>query len=91
MDFGCFVELMGFQKKSEGLVHLSNISATKRAGSAKDMVGKGEFQRGEGGAILEVHLFRGLWDRARAWLLEELHAQHVLAAALVTPLPALWA
>jgi hypothetical protein len=44
MDFGCFVELMGFQKKAEGLVHLSNISATKRAGSAKDMVGKGEFR-----------------------------------------------
>lgn len=42
MDFGCFVELLGFTKKAEGLVHLSNISATKRAGSAKDMVGKGE-------------------------------------------------
>jgi hypothetical protein len=42
MDFGCFVELLGFRTKQEGLVHLSNISSTKRAGSAKDMVGKGE-------------------------------------------------
>ena len=41
MDFGCFVELQGFRTKQEGLVHLSNISSTKRAGSAKDMVGKG--------------------------------------------------
>ncbi|KAI3436603.1 hypothetical protein D9Q98_006020 [Chlorella vulgaris] len=42
MDFGCFVELLGFRTKQEGLVHLSNISSTKRAGSAKDMVGKGD-------------------------------------------------
>jgi hypothetical protein len=30
----------------EGLVHLSNISSTKRGGSAKDMVGRGELPRG---------------------------------------------
>ena len=41
MDFGCFVELEGFRSKTEGLVHASNISATKR-GSAKDMVSKGD-------------------------------------------------
>ncbi|KAL4424788.1 hypothetical protein ABPG77_000828 [Micractinium sp. CCAP 211/92] len=42
MDFGCFVELQGFRTKQEGLVHLSNISATKRGGSAKDLVSKGD-------------------------------------------------
>ncbi|KAL4525206.1 hypothetical protein Ndes2526A_g07284 [Nannochloris sp. 'desiccata'] len=42
MDFGCFVELQGFRGRVEGLVHASNISATKR-GSAKDMVSKGDF------------------------------------------------
>jgi ATP-dependent RNA helicase DHX8/PRP22 len=41
MDFGCFVELQGFRKKVEGLVHLSNISSTKKGGSAKEMVQKG--------------------------------------------------
>ncbi|PSC68289.1 putative pre-mRNA-splicing factor ATP-dependent RNA helicase [Micractinium conductrix] len=42
MDFGCFVELQGFRTKQEGLVHLSNISSTKRGGSAKELVNKGE-------------------------------------------------
>ena len=42
MDFGCFVELFGFSKKVEGLVHLSNISSTKRGGSAKELVSRGE-------------------------------------------------
>lgn len=42
MDFGCFVELLGFRTKAEGLVHLSNISATKKGGSAKDLVSRGE-------------------------------------------------
>ncbi|PRW58375.1 putative pre-mRNA-splicing factor ATP-dependent RNA helicase [Chlorella sorokiniana] len=42
MDFGCFVELMGFRTKQEGLVHLSNISSTKRGGSAKELVNKGD-------------------------------------------------
>ena len=41
MDFGCFVDLQGFRTKQEGLVHLSNISATKRGGSAKELVNKG--------------------------------------------------
>ena len=26
LEFGCFVELQGFRKKAEGLVHTSNIS-----------------------------------------------------------------
>ncbi|KAI7836400.1 hypothetical protein COHA_009732 [Chlorella ohadii] len=42
MDFGCFVELLGFRTKQEGLVHLSNISSTKRGGSAKELVNKGD-------------------------------------------------
>ncbi|GAB4818028.1 hypothetical protein N2152v2_005074 [Parachlorella kessleri] len=41
MDFGCFVELHGFSKKVEGLVHLSNISSTKKGGSAKELVSRG--------------------------------------------------
>lgn len=41
MEFGCFVELMGFRKKVEGLVHVSNISAA-RVGSAKDVVQRGQ-------------------------------------------------
>ena len=41
LDFGCFVELQGFQSKVEGLVHASNISSSKRS-SAKDMVSKGD-------------------------------------------------
>ena len=46
MDFGCFVELVGFRQRAEGLVHLSNISSTKRGGSAKDLVNKGEREQG---------------------------------------------
>jgi ATP-dependent RNA helicase DHX8/PRP22 len=43
MDFGCFVELQGFAKRCEGLVHASNISATRRGGgSAKELVNKGD-------------------------------------------------
>ncbi|KFM27366.1 putative pre-mRNA-splicing factor ATP-dependent RNA helicase [Auxenochlorella protothecoides] len=41
MDFGCFVELQGVRVKAEGLVHASNISATKR-GSAKELVSRGD-------------------------------------------------
>eukprot|EP00890_Picochlorum_soloecismus_P002612 jgi/Picsp_1/3351/NSC_06189-R1_probable pre-mrna-splicing factor atp-dependent rna helicase-like len=41
MDFGCFVELYGFKGRTEGLVHISNISSTSR-GSAKDHVSRGE-------------------------------------------------
>ena len=90
MDFGCFVELMGFQKKAEGLVHLSNISATKRAGSAKDMVGKGEHHAvwTEGGCVLgkgrqgssRMGLAAGRQGcRTVASMPEGLHPQHVLA------------
>lgn len=31
MDIGCFVELLGFPQKTEGLVHLSNMSKTRCA------------------------------------------------------------
>ena len=41
MEYGCFVELTGFRRKAEGLVHLSNITRA-RAGSAKDVVTKGQ-------------------------------------------------
>ena len=30
LEFGCFVELQGFRKKAEGLVHTSNISKQRR-------------------------------------------------------------
>lgn len=56
MDFGCFVELSGFRNRVEGLVHTSNISATRR-GSARDVVSKGDpvwvkvvSRTGQGGA-----------------------------------------
>ena len=45
MDFGCFVELLGFRAKAEGLVHLSNISSTKQGGSAKTLVSRGGYCR----------------------------------------------
>lgn len=45
-DFGCFVELLGFESKTEGLVHVSNISSTSGGGrgskSARDMVSRGQ-------------------------------------------------
>lgn len=31
MEFGCFVELVGFRSKAEGLVHLANMAKTRRA------------------------------------------------------------
>ena len=31
LEFGCFVELQGFRKKAEGLVHTSNISKQRCA------------------------------------------------------------
>ena len=31
MEFGCFVELLGFRSKAEGLVHLANMAKTRRA------------------------------------------------------------
>ena len=40
VDFGCFVELQGFRRRTEGLVHASNISAQR--GSAKDLVRRGD-------------------------------------------------
>ena len=39
MDFGCFVELHGFRRKWEGLVHLNNISNT-RVRSVKEVVSR---------------------------------------------------
>lgn len=41
MDFGCFVELLGFQKKFEGLVHVNAISKA-RTGNAKELVQRGQ-------------------------------------------------
>ncbi|KAK9801965.1 hypothetical protein WJX73_002689 [Symbiochloris irregularis] len=41
MDIGCFVELMGFRDKAEGLVHLSNMSKA-RVSSAKEVVKRGQ-------------------------------------------------
>lgn len=31
MEFGCFVELLGFRTKAEGLVHLANMAKTRCA------------------------------------------------------------
>ncbi|CAL5229034.1 g12281 [Coccomyxa viridis] len=41
LEFGCFVELQGFRKKAEGLVHTSNISK-QRPAAAKDVVKRGQ-------------------------------------------------
>eukprot|EP00951_Prasinocladus_malaysianus_P013913 scaffold105887_cov32-Prasinocladus_malaysianus.AAC.1 len=41
MDFGAFVELLGFPGKAEGLVHLSNM-AVNRPSSAKEVVTRGQ-------------------------------------------------
>ncbi|GAX74379.1 hypothetical protein CEUSTIGMA_g1827.t1 [Chlamydomonas eustigma] len=40
MDFGCFVELEGFRRKVEGMVHVSNLSK-RPVSSAKDVVKRG--------------------------------------------------
>lgn len=41
MDFGCFVELDGFRRKVEGLVHLNNISNT-RVRSVREVVSRNQ-------------------------------------------------
>eukprot|EP00891_Asterochloris_glomerata_P002796 jgi/Astpho2/2796/Aster-00965 len=41
MDFGAFVELLGFRGKAEGLVHVTNI-ARNRVGSAKEVLSRGQ-------------------------------------------------
>ncbi|KAK9837133.1 hypothetical protein WJX81_005309 [Elliptochloris bilobata] len=41
MEFGCFVELVGFRAKAEGLVHLANMAKT-RVASARDVVKRGQ-------------------------------------------------
>lgn len=41
MDFGAFVELLGFPGRCEGLVHLSNMAAS-RPSSAKEVVSRGQ-------------------------------------------------
>jgi ATP-dependent RNA helicase DHX8/PRP22 len=41
MDFGCFVELLGFRGRSEGLVHVSNLSKAP-IGNPKDFVKRGQ-------------------------------------------------
>lgn len=41
VDFGCFVELQGFRSRTEGLVHVSNISASSRQ-NPRDVVRRGD-------------------------------------------------
>lgn len=41
MEFGAFVELIGFPGKAEGMVHLSNMAVT-RPSSAKEFVSRGQ-------------------------------------------------
>jgi ATP-dependent RNA helicase DHX8/PRP22 len=41
LEYGCFVEVLGFRGKTEGMVHISNMS-TRRLASAKEMVKKGD-------------------------------------------------
>eukprot|EP00884_Botryococcus_braunii_P019060 jgi/Botrbrau1/5838/Bobra.0366s0019.1 len=41
MEFGCFVELLGFRGKTEGMVHSSNLSKA-RVGNVKDVVKRGQ-------------------------------------------------
>ena len=41
-DFGCFVELLGFRNKIEGLVHISQISAGKRINHPSEAVTRGQ-------------------------------------------------
>ena len=41
MEFGAFVELLGFRARFEGLVHVSQLSKA-RVGSAKDVVNRGD-------------------------------------------------
>jgi len=41
MEFGAFVELLGFPGRAEGLVHLSNMAAS-RPSSAKEIVQRGQ-------------------------------------------------
>ena len=38
MQFGCFVSLKGFRKKTEGLVHISNLRESGRVTNAADVV-----------------------------------------------------
>ncbi|XP_058835458.1 ATP-dependent RNA helicase DHX8 [Topomyia yanbarensis] len=40
--FGCFVQLMGFRKKKEGLVHISQLSSEGRVGSVTDVTNRGD-------------------------------------------------
>ena len=41
VDFGCFVELQGFPSRTEGLVHVSNISASSKQ-NPRDVVRRGD-------------------------------------------------
>lgn len=38
MQFGCFVQLLGFRKKTEGLVHISALRAEGRVNNVTDVV-----------------------------------------------------
>lgn len=41
MEFGCFVELKGFRRRFEGLVHVANMSK-RPISSAKEFVKRGQ-------------------------------------------------
>ncbi|XP_058459860.1 ATP-dependent RNA helicase DHX8 [Malaya genurostris] len=40
--FGCFVQLTGFRRKKEGLVHISQLSAEGRVSSVTDVTNRGD-------------------------------------------------
>jgi ATP-dependent RNA helicase DHX8/PRP22 len=42
VDFGCFVEILGFKSRFEGLVHVSNMSASSNRINPHDAVSRGE-------------------------------------------------
>lgn len=42
MDYGCFAQLDGIRGRREGLVYISEMKATGRVASAKDVVSKGD-------------------------------------------------
>lgn len=42
VDFGCFVEILGFKSRFEGLVHVSNMSASTNRINPHDAISRGE-------------------------------------------------
>lgn len=41
MEYGCFIELLGFRSKQEGLCHVSNM-ASRKVGSARELVNRND-------------------------------------------------